>query len=127
MSGRSLIGLAAFDALLLTTGLAVLFAFRGRLDRRTVARYGGLAFWLGASLVGLALTLIGILTTLGPRWWLVLAIALTLAVVAIGIGLRRRPRTERALATDEEKQRYADKAKPLEMRRRRFSCASFRT
>ena len=100
MSGRSLIGLAAFDALLLTTGLAVLFAFLGRLDRRTVARYGGLAFWLGASLVGLALTLIGILTTLGPRWWLVLAIALTQAVVATGVGLRRRPRTERALATD---------------------------
>lgn len=90
MSGRSLVGLAALDGLLLVTGYAVLFAFVGRLDRGRLLRYGGLAFWLGAALVGLVLTLVAVVTSLGPRWWLVLAVALAISVAGVTAYLRRR-------------------------------------
>lgn len=56
MSVRALIGLFAFNALLLGVGLAVLTALLGRRSWHELARSSGLGYMLGVALVGVALS-----------------------------------------------------------------------
>lgn len=90
MSGRSLVGLVAFDGLLLLTGYAVLYPFVGRYDRGRLLRYGGIAFWVGAAVLGLVLTLVAVITSLGPRWWFVLVVALSVSATGVALGSWRQ-------------------------------------